>query len=107
MNNVKALAITMAAGLMISGTATAAPAQDAIKACKVAVEENIGQGTLSKLTKVKSRGANYEVWLNVKGDDATQRSYCYLRRGEVQQIVVEDGQWVGRNPKRPEAAQIG
>lgn len=107
MNNIKVLAITVAAGLMISGTATAAPAQDAIKACKVAVEANVGQGTLSKLTKVKSRGANYEVWLNVKGEDATQRSYCYLRRGEVEQIVVEDGQWVGRNPKRPEAAQIG
>ncbi len=107
MNNVKVLAITVAAGLMISGTATAAPAQDAIKACKVAVEASVGQGTLSKLTKVKSRGANYEVWLNVKGEDAAQRSYCYLRRGEVDQLVVEDGKWVGRNPKRPEAVKIG
>lgn len=107
MSKGKLIAISLAAGLMISGTAAAAPAQDAIKACKIAVQDSIGEGMLSKLTKVKSRGANYEVWLNVKGDDATQRSYCYLRRGEVQQLVVEDGQWVGRNPRRPEAAEIG
>jgi len=107
MNKGKLIALSLAAGLMISGTAAAAPAQDAIKACKIAVQESVGEGTLSKLTKVKSRGANYEVWLNVKGDEAKQRSYCYLRRGEVQQLVLEDGQWVGRNPRRPEAAEIG
>ena len=107
MSNTKLIALSLAAGLMISGTAAAAPAQDAIKACKTAVQDSVGEGTLAKLTKVKSRGANYEVWLNVKGEAASQRSYCYLRRGEVQQLVTEDGQWVGRNPRRPEAAEIG
>ena len=107
MNRFTTLAIALAAGTMVSGTAVAAPAQDAIRACKVAVADSVGDGVLSKLTKVKSRGANYEVWLNVKDGDANQRSYCYLRRGEVQQLVVEDGKWVGRNPRRPEAAEIG
>ena len=107
MNNFKAIAIAMAAGLLVSGTAAAAPAQDAIRACKTAVEDSVGNGQLARLTKVRARGANYEVWLNLSGDDAEQRSYCYLRRGEVDQLVVEDGQWIGRNPKRPEGANIG
>lgn len=107
MNTAKILMISAGAALLMTGTAMAAPAQDAVRACKVAVEESVGDGVLSKLTKVKARGANYEVWLNVKGGDEQQRSYCYLRRGEVDQLVVEDGKWVGRNPRRPEAAQIG
>ena len=104
----KSIAVaTLAAGLLISGVATAAPAQDAVRACKIAVEGSVGDGVLAKLTKVKARGANYEVWLNVKDGEQEQRSYCYLRRGEVEQLVVEDGKWVGRNPKRPDAANIG
>ena len=99
--------IATVASLVFAGNAMAAPAQDAIKACKVAVEASVGDGVLAKLTKVKARGANYEVWLNLKDGDTQQRSYCYLRRGEVDQLVVEEGKWVGRNPKRPEAAQIG
>lgn len=106
MKKVNLLIIAVGATLL-SGTAVAAPAQKAIKACKVAVEESVGDGVLSKLTKVKARGANYEVWLNLQGSDTQQRSYCYLRRGEVDQMVVEDGKWVGRNPKRPEAVSIG
>ena len=107
MKTAQILLISMGAALFMAGTAVAAPAQDAIKACKVAVEESVGNDVLSKLTKVKARGANYEVWLNVKGGENQQRSYCYLRRGEVDQVVVEDGKWVGRNPRRPEAIQIG
>ncbi|MGI9330399.1 MAG: hypothetical protein ACR2QB_06740 [Gammaproteobacteria bacterium] len=107
MNRFTVIAISLATGLTVSSAAVAAPAQDAIRACKVAVEESVGDGVLSNLTKVKSRGGNYEVWLNVKGDDLQQRSYCYLRRGEVQQLVMEEGKWVGRNPRRPEAAEVG
>ena len=107
MNRVKIFAVSLGTAVLLSGNAIAAPAQDAIRACKVAVEESVGDGVLTKLTKVKARGANYEVWLNLQGDDTDQRSYCYLRRGEVDQLVVEDGRWVGRNPKRPETAQIG
>jgi hypothetical protein len=90
-----------------SGAAVAAPAQDAIEACRVAIEANAGQDVVSKLTKIKSRGANYEVWLSVKAEDQDQRTYCYLRRGQLDQFVVEDGSWVGRNPKRPESVDLG
>jgi hypothetical protein len=107
MNKFKAFAITLAAGLLVSGTAAAAPAQDAIRACKTAVEDSVGDDKLAKLTKVRARGANYEVWLNLSGDDNPQRSYCYLRRGEVDELVVEDGKWIGRNPKRPDGANVG
>jgi hypothetical protein len=107
MNFLKIVTISAAASLVLAGNVVAAPAQDAIKACKVALEASVGDGILAKLTKVKARGANYEVWLNVKDGDTQQRSYCYLRRGEVDQLVVEEGKWVGRNPRRPEAAQIG
>lgn len=106
MNKAKLL-IAASATILLSGPALAAPAQKAIQACRVAVEQNVGDGVLSKLTKVRARGANYEVWLNLKGGDTQQRSYCYLRRGEVEQLVVEDGKWVGRNPRRPETALIG
>ena len=106
MNKLTVLAIA-ACTTLVASNATAAPAQRAIQACKVAVEENIGDGVLTKLTKVKARGANYEVWLNLKDGDSQQRSYCYLRRGEVDQLVVEDGKWVGRNPRRPDAVTIG
>ena len=107
MNRSSVIAMGLAAGISVSSAAVAAPAQDAIRACKIAVEESVGDGVLSNLTKVKSRGANYEVWLNVKGDDLQQRSYCFLRRGQVEQLVTEDGKWVGRNPRRPEAAEVG
>jgi len=98
--------MSFAIALGVAGTAAAAPAQDAIEACKGAVSEAAGDEVVTKLMKIKPRGANYEVWLNVVNDDQTQRSYCYLRRGEVQQFVTEDGKWVGRNPRRPESVDL-
>ena len=56
MNRFSAMAVALAVGVTVSGTVAAAPAQDAIRACKVAVEESVGSDVLSKLTKVKSRG---------------------------------------------------
>lgn len=107
MNKINCIAPALLAGLVITGEVAAAPAEDAIRACRDAVEQSLGEDVLSRLTKIKSRGANYEVWLNLSGDQLEQRSYCYFRRGEVQQIVVEDGRWVGRNPRRPEGAAPG
>ena len=97
----------LALTLVAADGAMAARAKDAVEACKLAATAEAGEEVVAKLIKVKSRGANYEVWLNVKGGETQQRSYCYLRRGEVDQVVVEDGKWVGRNPRRPEAIQIG
>ena len=50
MKTAQILLISMGAALFMAGTAVAAPAQDAIKACKVAVEESVGNDVLSKLT---------------------------------------------------------
>lgn len=92
---------------LASGAAVAAPAEEAIEACRIAVESSVGEDAVSKLTKIKARGANYEVWLNVEADDEAKRSYCYLRRGDVAQFVVEEGKWVGRNPRRPDSVDLG
>lgn len=94
------------ASLLVSGAAVAAPAEKAIEACRTAVEGTVGGDVVAKLTKIKSRGANFEVWLNVEAEDAEKRSYCYLRRGDVAQVVVEEGKWVGRNPSRPESVDL-
>lgn len=98
--------LTLVAMFCAAGTVSAAPADDAIQACRTAIEQAQGDEVVTKLSKVRPRGNNYEVWFNVVTDEAQQRSYCYLKRGEVQQMVTEDGAWKGRNPKRPKSVDL-
>lgn len=98
--------VTLVALFWGAGIASAAPADDAIQACRIAIEQAQGDDIVTRLSKVRPRGNNYEVWFNVATEQAQQRSYCYLRRGEVQQLVTEDGRWKGRNPKRPENVDL-
>ena len=94
----------LALTLVAAEGALAARAKDAVEACKIAATAEAGDDVVAKLIKVKSRGANYEVWLNLRGEQ-DQKTFCYLRRAEVETLVMEDGAWKGRNPKRPELAE--
>ena len=89
-----------------SGSALAAAADDAIQSCRAAIEEAQGADVSAKLSKVKPRGNNYEVWFNVKDDGIYRKSYCYLKRGEVRQLLTQEGRWKGRNPRRPEGVDL-
>ena len=89
-----------------SASALAAAADDAIKSCRAAIEEAQGVDVSAKLSKVKPRGNNYEVWFNVKDDGIYRKSYCYLKRGEVRQLLTQEGRWKGRNPRRPEGVDL-
>jgi len=91
----------LALTLLAADGALAARAKDAVEACKVAATAKAGEDVTAKLIKVKSRGANYEVWLNLRGEQ-DKRTFCYLRRAEVETLVMEEGEWRGRNPRRPE-----
>jgi len=106
MNRKYLISLSLLAFSMVAAEgAFAARAKDAVEACKVAsAAAAVNEDTVGKLIKVKSRGANYEVWLNLRGDQ-DQKTYCYLRRGEVEQLVMEEGAWKGRNPKRPETSE--
>ena len=100
--------VVVAASMGFSSGAMANKAEQAIQACRIAVEESASSDVIARLSKIKTRGNNYEVWMNVSSDAGDQqRTYCYLRRGEVDQFVLEDGKWIGRNPRRPEAVDLG
>lgn len=101
--------ITISAALAFglgTGSALAAAADDAIETCRAAIEQAQGVDVSAKLSKVKPRGNNYEVWFNVKDDGVDRKSYCYLKRGEVQQLLTQEGRWKGRNPRRPEGVDL-
>ena len=57
------------------------------------------------LKKIKPRGSSYEAWFNVSDDDEPLKSYCYVKRGNVEQLVTTNGRWTGSNPKRPKAEE--
>jgi hypothetical protein len=94
----------LALTLVAAEGALAARAKDAVEACKVAATAKAGDDVIAKLIKVKSRGANYEVWLNLHGEQ-DQKTFCFLRRAEVETLVMEEGEWRGRNPRRPEITE--
>ncbi len=95
-------------GSGFAGVANAAPQERAIEACKVAIAESVNQEEVNaRLKRVKSRGNSYEVWLNVRSTDTPQRSYCLLRSGEVEQLVMQDGRWSGTRPRRPDTVEVG
>lgn len=95
--------VMITAGLMsISAPAFASKASKAVSQCRDAVVQEQGQDAVAKLRKVQSRGAGFDVWLNVTGIDNELRAFCYLKKGEVQQMVTEEGRWTSRHPSRPD-----
>ena len=103
MKHVRTILIaSVVAGSQLLGTAHASRAQDTIEQCRNAIEQTQGTEAVAKLSKIKSRGRNYEVWFNLKGTGEDMRSYCYGKPGEVKQLITENGRWKGRNPPRPE-----
>ena len=97
--------IAAALSTTLFSTANAGRADDAIQACRVAIQSEQGDDAIAKLTKIKSRGTAYEVWFNVDAQEDV-KSWCFMKRGEVQQLVTTDGKWKGRNPKRPEGIDL-
>lgn len=88
--------------VFVAGTASAANADETVKACKAAIVEAEGRDYSDvSLKKIKPRGNSYEAWFNVSGEDQPLKSYCYLKRGKIEQLVTTDGRWTGSNPKRP------
>lgn len=101
MNQINKIAITLAIMLLASGAAWSASADKVVKSCKAAISDSQGTAISSaSLKRVKPRGNSYETWFNVTEGDQELKSYCYIKRGEVQQLVTSQGRW-SSNPKRP------
>ena len=94
----------LTASLMMASAAHAGSKENkAVAACKDAIIEAQGSDQLSAdLKKIKPRGRAYEVWFNVSEADVELKSYCKIRRGEIEALVTEEGRWEGSNPRRPE-----
>lgn len=84
------------------GDVWAAKADEVVQACRAAIAEaeGINYSDVS-LKKIKPRGNSYEAWFNTSDGDQSLKSYCYIKRGEVQQLVTTEGRWTGSNPRRP------
>lgn len=90
-------------GVSLSSPAVAS-ADRAVMACKNAIVEEQGAELRTRLKKIKSRGGSYEAWFNLSDGDTQMKAYCMSKRDQVDLIMTE-GSWKGRNPKRPEIEQ--
>ncbi|MDH3509331.1 MAG: hypothetical protein OER85_00580 [Gammaproteobacteria bacterium] len=105
MNQINKIALTLAIMLLASGAAWSASADMIVKSCKDAIADSQGSGySKANLQKIKPRGSSYETWFNVTSGDQELKSYCYIKRGEVQQLITSEGRW-SSNPKRPKDTQ--
>jgi len=104
-NRTALMASGIVALLGVSPAALAGPAENAIKACKVAIADDQGAATMARLKKIKSRGNSYEAWFNLSDGDAQHKAYCVTRRDKVEEYVATEGRWTSRNPGRPETTQ--
>jgi hypothetical protein len=104
MNTKQRAAISVLLLMTAAATATADNTQKAVEDCKAAIIESEGNSYSStSLKKIKSRGRNYEVWINVSDGDRDLKSYCKTERGGIDVLVTTEGEWTGSNPRRPEA----
>lgn len=97
--------IAIPALLLVFSAAEAGKSErKAIEACKSAIIDAEGN-TIddANLKKIKPRGRSYELWFNVSAGEREMKSFCEIKRGEIQFLVTSDGRWSGSNPKRPEA----
>lgn len=90
--------------LSTGGNVWAGTADETVQACRAAISEAEGRDYSDvSLKKIKPRGNSYEAWFNVSDDDEPLKSYCYIKRGKVEQLVTTEGRWTGSNPRRPKA----
>ena len=91
--------------LMVLSVAEAGKSErKAIEACKSAIidaETSVIDET--NLKKIKPRGRSYELWFNLSAGDREMKSFCEIKRGEIQMLVTTEGRWDGSNPRRPDA----
>lgn len=85
--------------------ALAGPAENAIKACKIAFAEEQGSEMMARLKRIKSRGTTYEAWFNLSDGDDQLKAYCVAKRERVTEVFLAEGRWTSRKPSRPEATQ--
>jgi len=92
--------------LFTAGSAWAANADETVQACRAAIAEAEGRDYSDvSLKKIKPRGSSYEAWFNVSDDDHPLKSYCYIKRGKVEQLVTTEGRWASSNPRRPKVEE--
>ena len=90
--------------LLTFGNAWGANADETVKACRAAIAEAEDRDYSDvALKSIKPRGNSYEAWFNVSDKDEPLKSYCYIKRGKVEQLVTTEGRWTSSNPKRPKA----
>jgi hypothetical protein len=102
MDNTYTIRLAIVLLLLAFGNAWGANADETVKACRAAIAEAEGRDYSDvALKKIKPRGSSYEAWFNVSDGDEPLKSYCYIKRGKVEQLVTTDGRWTSSNPKRP------
>ena len=102
MDNTYTIRLAIVLLLLAFGNAWGANADETVKVCRAAIAEAEGRDYSDvSLKKIKPRGNSYEAWFNVSDSDEPLKSYCYIKRGKVEQLVTTDGRWTGSNPKRP------
>ncbi len=83
-----------------------ANADETVQICRAAIAEAEGRDYSDvSLKKIKPRGSSYEAWFNVSDGDQSLKSYCYIKRGKVEQLVTTEGRWTSSNPKRPKVEE--
>ena len=88
--------------LFTAGNAWSANADETVQICRTAIAEAEGRDYSDvALKKIRPRGNSYEAWFNVSDSDEPLKSYCYIKRGKVEQLVTSEGRWTSSNPKRP------
>ena len=102
MDNTYTAGLAVVLLLVAAGNAWGANADETVQVCRAAIAEAEGRDYSDvALKKIKPRGNSYEAWFNVSDSDEPLKSYCYIKRGKVEQLVTTDGRWTGSNPKRP------
>ena len=105
MKNSHRFGLTLAL-LLTSGLAWSASADEVVRTCKAAIADSEGSDySAASLMRVNPRRNSYETWFNVADGDREFKSYCYVKRGEVQELVTTDGRW-SKNPKRPKPGKV-
>jgi len=106
MDNTHTFGLAIALLLSTFGNAWGANADETVKACRAAIAEAESRDYSDvALKKIKPRGNSYEAWFNVSDRDEPLKSYCYIKRGKVEQLVTTEGRWTSSNPKRPKAEE--
>lgn len=104
MKSIFTTSMILAAMLLGSGPAWSASANQVVQSCKAAIWEAEGsQIGKASLKRIKPRGSSYETWFNISSGDRELKSYCYMKRGAVEQLVTTEGRW-SSNPKRPKSS---